>query len=65
MIIGAVFSILFPLVAYFCSTISLVLAIVKRKVYNIKVTIIIDIIALVVAVANSILGAMLFSGMMG
>jgi hypothetical protein len=62
MIVGAVFSIVFPIIAYVCCIISLVFAIKNRKVNKTTATIVIDIIALVVALTNSIFGAMIFSG---
>ena len=62
MIIGLVFSILFPLVTYPCSIISLVFAINKRNEYKTKYAIILNIIALVIAVANSIFGVLIRTG---
>lgn len=62
MIIGAVFSILFTYVTYACSTISLVMSIKHRHTNKTKYAIVINIIALVVALANSVLGVMLQMG---
>lgn len=59
MIIGAVFALLFTYVTYVCSTISLIMSIVKRRKYKTTYAIVINIIALVVAVINSILGLMM------
>lgn len=62
MIIGAVFSLLFTYVTYVCSTISLVMSIVKRRTHKTKYAIVINIIALIVALANSVLGVMIYMG---
>lgn len=62
MIIGAVFALLLPIVTYPCSIISLVMSINKRKYNKTTYAIVINIIALVVALANSILGVMLNTG---
>ena len=63
MIIGAVFALLLPIVTYPCSIISLVMSISKRHTYKTKYAIVINIIALVLAAANSVLGVMLQMGM--
>ena len=63
MIIGAVFALLLPIVTYPCSIISLVMSITKRHTYKTKYAIVINIIALVLAAANSALGIMLQMGM--
>lgn len=62
MIIGAVFALLFTYVTYVCSTISLIISIVKRREYKTKYAIVINIIALVAALINSALGIMLYMG---
>lgn len=62
MIIGAVFALLLPIITYPCSTISLVMSIVKRRTHKTTYAIVINIIALVVALANSVLGVMLQMG---
>lgn len=62
MIIGAVFALLLPIVTYPCSAISLVMSIVKRRSHKTTYAIVINIIALVVALANSVLGVMLQMG---
>ncbi|MBQ8781598.1 MAG: hypothetical protein IJZ72_08005 [Oscillospiraceae bacterium] len=64
MIIGAVFALILPIVTYGCSITSLVMSILKRKEYNTTFAIVINIIALVLALANSILGVLLMTGMM-
>ena len=64
MIIGAVFAIIFPLVTYPCCIISLVMSIKKRKSNIATYAIIINTIALMVALVNSVLGAMLATGML-
>ena len=63
MIIGAVFSLLLPIVTYPCSIISLVMSITKRHTHKTTYAIVINIIALIVAVINSALGVMLQMGM--
>lgn len=62
MIIGAVFALLLPIITYPCSTISLVMSIIKRRTHKTTYAIVINIIALVVALANSVLGVMLQMG---
>lgn len=62
MIIGAVFSLLFTYVTYVCSIISLVMSIQHRKTHKTTYAIVINIIALVLAVANSVLGIMIQFG---
>ena len=62
MIIGAVFALLLPIITYPCSTISLVMSIVKRHENKTKYAIVINIIALIAALANSVLGVMLQMG---
>ena len=64
MISGAVFALILPIVTYGCSITSLVMSISKRKEYNTTFAIVINIIALVLALANSILGVLLMSGAM-
>ena len=63
MIIGAVFALLLPIVTYPCSIISLVMSISKRNTHKTTYAIVINIIALIVAVINSALGVMLQMGM--
>lgn len=62
MIIGAVFSLLFTYVTYVCSIISLVMSIQHRKTHKTTYAIVINIIALVLALANSVLGIMIQMG---
>ena len=64
MIIGALFALILPIVTYATSIPSLIISILKRENYNTKYAIIINIIALVLALANSILGVILMSNMM-
>lgn len=63
MIIGAVFALLLPIVTYPCSIISLVMSIQKRDTHKTTYAIVINIIALVIALANSILGVIIQTGM--
>ena len=63
MIIGAVFALLLPIVTYPCSIISLVMSISKRNTHKTTYAIVINIIALIIAVINSALGVMLQMGM--
>ena len=60
MIIGAVFSLLLPIVSYPCCIISLVMSAKVSGEYNVKPVIIVDIIALAVALTNSVLGVILY-----
>lgn len=62
MIIGAVFSLLFTYVTYVCSIISLVMSIQHRKTHKTTYAIVINIIALLLAVANSVVGVMIQFG---
>lgn len=62
MIIGAVFSLLFTYVTYACSTISLVMSITHRRTHKTTYAIVINIIALLLAIANSVLGVMIRMG---
>lgn len=64
MIIGAAFALLFtlPIVTYGCSIPSLVMSIKRRKTHITLYAIIINIIALVLALANSVLGVMIRFG---
>lgn len=59
MIIGAVFSLLSPIITYGCSITSFVMSITKRHTHKTTYAIVINIIALVLALANSALGVML------
>ena len=63
-IIGAAFAALFilPIVTYGCSITSLVMSIKKRHTHKTTYAIVINIIALVLAVANSVLGVMIQFG---
>ncbi len=62
MIIGAVFALLLPIITYSCSAISLVLSIKHRHTHKTTYAIVINIIALTVALANSVIGVMLQMG---
>ncbi|MGN0637168.1 MAG: hypothetical protein ACI4J0_02255 [Huintestinicola sp.] len=62
MIIGAVFALLLPIVTYPCSIISLVFSIKNRETHKTGFIIAINIIALILALANSVLGVMLQTG---
>lgn len=62
MIVGAVFSLLFTYVTYVCSTISLVMSIKRRKTHKTTYAVVINIIALLLALANSVVGIMLQMG---
>ncbi len=64
MIIGAAFAAMFilPIVTYGCSITSLVMSIKKRHTHKTTYAIVINIIALVLAVANSVLGVMVQFG---
>ncbi|MDY3793136.1 MAG: hypothetical protein SOZ56_11795 [Oscillospiraceae bacterium] len=62
MIIGAIFSLLLPIITYPCSIISLVLSIKNRETHKTGFIIVIDIIALILALANSALGVMIQTG---
>lgn len=62
MIIGAVFALLFTYVTYACSTISLVMSIKHRHTHKTTYAIVINIIALVLALINSVLGVMIQMG---
>lgn len=54
MIVGLVFSLISPIVTYVCSIISFIMSIKNRKINKTLYAIILNIIALVVAVANNI-----------
>ncbi|WMJ23392.1 hypothetical protein RBG61_01635 [Paludicola sp. MB14-C6] len=60
MIIGAVFALVLPIITYPCSITSLVMSIVKRKTNKTTYAIVINIISLVVALINSVVGAIMF-----
>ena len=66
MIIGAVFALMFilPIITYGCSIPSLFMSIRRRKTHVTLYAIIINIIALVLAVASSVIGVMMQTGMM-
>ncbi|MCL2367670.1 MAG: hypothetical protein FWC72_01615 [Oscillospiraceae bacterium] len=63
-IIGIVFAVLLPIVAYPLLIVGLVLAVSRRKTQQTIPGLVLCIIGLVVAVVNSVLGALLFSGML-
>ncbi|MCM1329135.1 MAG: hypothetical protein NC253_06800 [Ruminococcus sp.] len=64
MIIGAAFALMFilPIVTYGCSITSLVMSIKKRRTHITVYAIVINIIALILAAANSVLGVMVQLG---
>ena len=62
-IIGLVFSVLLPLVTYPCSIIALVQSVKYKQSHRTKAAFVMSVIALPIAVINSILGAVL--GAMG
>ena len=62
MIIGAVFALILPIITYPCSIISLVMSIKHKQTHKTTYAIVINIIALVLALANSVLGVMLQMG---
>lgn len=64
MIIGAAFAAIFilPIVTYGCSITSLVMSIKKKHTHKTTYAIVINIIALVLAAANSVLGIMIQMG---
>ena len=62
MIIGALFALILPIITYPCSIVRLVMSITKRNTHKTTYAIVINIIALVVALVNSILGGMLQMG---
>lgn len=63
MIMGALFALILPIITYPCSIVSLVMSITKRKTHKTTYAIVINIIALVLALANSVLGIMLQMGL--
>lgn len=68
MIIGLLFALIipifsFPFVTYPCSIVSLVLAIKNKELYKTKLIIILNIVALILALINSILGVLLQFGL--
>jgi hypothetical protein len=63
-IIGLVFALLLPIVTYPCSIVGLVLAVRKRSEYKTTAALVMCIIGLVLAAANSILGVIMTVGMM-
>ena len=62
MIIGALFALILPIITYPCSIVSLVMSITKSNSHKTTYAIVINIIALAVALVNSILGVMLQMG---
>ncbi len=63
MIIGLLFALIIPIVTYPCSIVSLVLAIKNKELYKTKLIIILNIVALILALINSILGVLLQFGL--
>ena len=62
MIIGALFALLLPLITYPCSIVSLVFSIKNKETHNTGFMIVINIIALLLALANSVLGVLIQTG---
>lgn len=62
MIVGLVFAFLIPLAAYVCCTISLVMSVKKRKKFKTAYAIPINIIALLIALANHIYTTLVLMG---
>lgn len=62
MIIGALFALVLPIVTYPCSIVSLVMSITKRHTHKTTYAIVINIIALIIALVNSTLGVLLNLG---
>lgn len=62
MIIGAVFALILPIITYACSITSLVISISRRYTNKTTYAIVINIIALVLALVNSALGVMIQMG---
>ena len=63
MIIGLLFALIIPIVTYPCSIVSLVLAIKNKELYKTKLIIILNIVALILALINSIFGVLLQFGL--
>ena len=63
MIIGLLFALIIPIVTYPCSIASLVLAIKNKELYKTKLIIILNIVALILALINSIFGVLLQLGL--
>ena len=63
MIIGTIFALIIPIVTYGCSITCLVMSITKRHTHKTTYAIVINIIALMLALANSVLGVMLQMGL--
>jgi hypothetical protein len=63
MIIGLLFALIIPIVTYPCSIVSLVLAIKNKDLYKTKLIIILNIVALILALINSIFGVLLQFGL--
>lgn len=63
MIIGLLFALIIPIVTYPCSIVSLVLAIKNKDLYKTKLIIILNIVALILALINSIFGVLLQLGL--
>ncbi len=64
MIIGAVFALLLPIVTYPCCVISLTQCVSRKETHNTTAILVIDIIALVLALLNSIAGVLLQLGVL-
>lgn len=62
MIAGLVFSLISPIVTYVCSIISLIMSIRKRKVNRTTYAVVLNIIALLIAVANHVYAVMIITG---
>lgn len=62
MIVGLVFSFISPIVTYVCSIISLVMSIRKRRSNKTTYAIVLNIIALLIAVANHVYIIMILTG---
>ena len=62
MIVGLVFSLLIPIVTYVCSIISIVMSVKKRKEHKTTYAIVLNIVAILIAIANHICGVMILMG---
>lgn len=65
MIVGLVFSLISPLVAYVCCIISIILAVKNRAAHSFKLVIGLDVLALIIAVVNNIYAAKMIMQMQG
>lgn len=59
MIVGLVFALISPIVTYVCSIISLVMSIKKRKVNKTTYAVVLNIIALLIAISNHVYTVMM------